>query len=85
MRVAISVPNPLFRAADRAARREGVSRSRFYSAAVAAYLKAEGQNTRPQREKGIKEALDAVYANEPCEPDPFLTAATYHIFSKEKW
>ena len=85
MRVAISVPNPLFRAADRAAKRQRVSRSRFYSEAVAAYLKAKGEEARPRREKGIKEALDAVYANEHCEPDPFLTAATYHIFSKEKW
>jgi len=47
--------------------------------------KGKGQKARPQREKRIKEALDAVYANGPCEPDPFLTAAAYHIFSKETW
>jgi len=78
MKTAISIPDPLFRAAERAARRQKVSRSRFYAKAVAAYLES-------QREKGIKEALDAVYGSEPSEPDPFLTAAAYHLLSKEKW
>lgn len=78
MKTAISIPDPLFRAAERAAKRQKVSRSRFYAKAVASYLKS-------QREVGIKEALDAVYASEPSEPDPFLAAAAYHILSKEKW
>jgi metal-responsive CopG/Arc/MetJ family transcriptional regulator len=78
MRTAVSIPNVLFRAAERAAKRQKVSRSRFYGDALAAYLKL-------QREKGIKEALDAVYANEPSEPDPFVAAAACHILSGEKW
>jgi metal-responsive CopG/Arc/MetJ family transcriptional regulator len=78
MKTAISIPDLLFNAAERAAKRQKVSRSRFYAKAVAAYLKSE-------REKGIKEALDAVYAGEPSEPDPFLTTAAYHLLSKEKW
>jgi metal-responsive CopG/Arc/MetJ family transcriptional regulator len=78
MKTAISIPDPLFHAAERAAKRQKVSRSRFYAKAVAAYLQS-------QRDKGIKEALDAVYAGEPSQPDPFLTAAAYHLLSKEKW
>ncbi|MGO8735289.1 MAG: ChpI protein [Terriglobia bacterium] len=78
MKTAISIPDPLFNAAERAAKRQKVSRSRFYAKAVAAYLKS-------QQEKGIKEALDAVYGNEPSEPDPFVTAAAYHLLAKEKW
>jgi metal-responsive CopG/Arc/MetJ family transcriptional regulator len=85
MRVAISIPNALLRAADRAARRQRVSRSRFYSDAVAAYLKSQRQKSGSQGEKGIKEALDAVYGSEPSEPDPFVTAAAYHLLAKEKW
>jgi CO/xanthine dehydrogenase FAD-binding subunit len=76
MKTAISIPDPLFHAAERAAKRQKVSRSRFYAKAVAAYLKS-------QREKGIKKALDAVYASEPPEPDPFLAAAAYHVLSEE--
>jgi metal-responsive CopG/Arc/MetJ family transcriptional regulator len=78
MKTAISIPDPLFHAAERAAKRQKVSRSRFYAEAVAAYLES-------QRGKGIKEALDAVYGSEPSEPDPFLAAAAYYLFSKEKW
>ena len=78
MKTAISIPDPLFRAAERAAKRQKVSRSRFYAKAVAAYLKS-------QQERGIKEALNAVYGSEPSEPDPFVTAAAFHLLSKEKW
>jgi metal-responsive CopG/Arc/MetJ family transcriptional regulator len=76
VKTAISIPAPLFHAAERAAKRQKVSRSRFYAKAVAAYLKS-------QREKRIKEALDAVYASEPSELDPALAAAAYHVLSKE--
>lgn len=78
MKTAISIPDPLFKAAERAAKRQKVSRSRFYAQAVASYLKAH-------REKEIKERLDAIYATEPSEIEPDLAAAAYHIFSKEKW
>ncbi|MGD0128572.1 MAG: ChpI protein [Terriglobia bacterium] len=78
MKTAVSIPDPLFHAAEREAKRQKVSRSRLYAKAVATYLQA-------RRDKGIKEALDAVYANEASEPDPFLTAAAYHLLTKEKW
>lgn len=78
MKTAISIPDRLFRAAERVAKRRKVSRSRFYAEAVASYLKS-------QREKGIKEALDAVYAKESSELDPGLTSAAYHVLFKEKW
>ncbi len=78
MKTAVSIPDPLFRAAEREAKRQKVSRSRLYAKAVATYLQS-------RRDKGIKEALDAVYANEASEPDPFLTAAAYHLLAKEKW
>jgi hypothetical protein len=76
MKTVIAIPDPLFHAAERAAKRQKVSRSRFYAEAVAAYLKS-------QRKKGIKEALDAVYASEPSELDPALGAAAYQVLSKE--
>jgi F420-dependent methylenetetrahydromethanopterin dehydrogenase len=77
MKTAISIPDPLFHAAERAAKRQKVSRSRFYAKAVAAYLKS-------QREREITGALDAVYASQPSEIDPFVAAAAYHVFSSAK-
>ena len=76
VKTAISIPDALFRAADRAAKRQKVSRSRFYARAVEAYLKT-------QQVKGVKEALDAVYATEDSSLDPGLAAAAYHLLSKE--
>ena len=76
MKSVISIPDALFSAAERAAKRQKISRSRFYAQAVEAYLKA-------QRAQGVKEALDAVYATEDSSLDPGLAAAAYHILSKE--
>jgi metal-responsive CopG/Arc/MetJ family transcriptional regulator len=65
MKTAISIPDPLFHAAERAAKRQRISRSRFYTRAVEAYLKG-------QRAKGVKEALDAIYATEDSSLDPVI-------------
>jgi hypothetical protein len=76
VKIAISIPDPLFNAAERAAKHQKISRSRFYANALAAYLKS-------QRDKGIKEASDAVCARETSELDPALAAAASHVLSKE--
>jgi len=78
VKTVISIPDRLFRAAERAAKRQNVSRSRFYAEAVAAYLKSH-------REREITGALDAVYPSQPSEIDPFMAAAAYHVLSNEKW
>ncbi|PYP99924.1 MAG: ChpI protein [Acidobacteria bacterium] len=68
MKVAISLPDPIFHAADRAAKQMRVPRSRFYARAIEAYLKQTS-------EQDITERLNAVYRDETAEPDPFLRAA----------
>ncbi len=78
MKTAISIPDPLFKAAERAAKRQKVSRSRFYAKAVAAYLKS-------QRDKSIKEALDAVYASEDSSLDPVIARIQSLSIGPEEW
>ena len=78
MKTAISIPDRIFRAAERAAKRQKVSRSRFYAQAVEAYLKT-------QQAKGVTEALNAVYGTGSSELDPDLATAAYHLLAKEKW
>ena len=78
MKTAISIPDPLFRAAERAAKRQKVSRSRFYAKAVAAYLKSQG-------DKSIKEALDAVYATEDSFLDPVIARIQSLSIGREEW
>ncbi len=66
MKTAISLPDPLFRAAEDAARRLHVSRSQLYSEALREFLDARGR-------EGITEALDRVYTEESGNLDPVLT------------
>jgi metal-responsive CopG/Arc/MetJ family transcriptional regulator len=78
MKTAISIPDRIFRAAERAAKRQKISRSRFYAQAVEAYLKT-------QQAQGVTEALNAVYGTGGSELDPDLAAAAYHLLAEEKW
>lgn len=54
MKVAISVPDPLFRQAESVARRLGIPRSQLYARALELFL-------RQQRRPDVTERLDAVY------------------------
>lgn len=78
MKVAISVPDPVFRAADQAARRLRVPRSQLYTRALEMYLKQAAR-------ADITERLNAVYAAEPGEPDPFLEAAAKRTLRRSQW
>jgi metal-responsive CopG/Arc/MetJ family transcriptional regulator len=78
MKTAVSIPDPLFRAAEREAARRKVSRSRFYSMAVASYLKS-------QRARDVKEALDFVYASEDSTLHPALARLQSEALDREKW
>ena len=78
MKVSISVPDPIFRAADRAARRLRVPRSRFYSRAVEAYL---NQQTRPD----ITERLKAVYGGGWNKPDRAILDHGLAVLRRLEW
>jgi metal-responsive CopG/Arc/MetJ family transcriptional regulator len=78
MKTAISIPDRIFRAAERAAKRQKVSRSRFYAQAVEAYLKA-------QSGKRITEALNAVYATEDSSLDPTMARIQSSSIGREEW
>lgn len=78
MKIAISVPDATYRAAERAAKRMRVPRSQFYVRAVEAYLKeAAGED--------ITARLNAVYSNEGPTPERFLQAAARKTFRRTKW
>jgi metal-responsive CopG/Arc/MetJ family transcriptional regulator len=78
MKTAISIPDRIFRAAERAAKRQKVSRSRFYAQAVEAYLKT-------QSSKRITEALNAVYATEDSSLDPVMARIQSLSIGREEW
>jgi metal-responsive CopG/Arc/MetJ family transcriptional regulator len=58
MKTAISVPDPIFEAAEKLARRLGISRSQLYSEAVNTLIEKH-------RYSGVTEQLNAVYEANP--------------------
>ena len=68
MKTAVSIPDPIFEAADRLARRRRISRSELYAEALARLLEAD-------ESRGITERLDDVYSERSSELDPGLAAA----------
>jgi predicted transcriptional regulator len=58
MKVAISLPDPVFRAAEVLARKLRKSRSELYAEAIAAYVGSKGA-------KALTARLNAVYAKQP--------------------
>lgn len=79
MKVAISLPDPLFKAADTLAHKLKKSRSQFYAEAVAAYVGAHSADA-------VREQLDAVYAHQESGVDPVLFAlAMETIDPNETW
>jgi metal-responsive CopG/Arc/MetJ family transcriptional regulator len=65
MKTAVSIPDPLFKAADRASKRLKVSRSKLYAQALEEFLRSRTSMT-------VREKLDEVYGSESSELDPVL-------------
>jgi metal-responsive CopG/Arc/MetJ family transcriptional regulator len=67
MKTAISLPDPLFQAAERLAKRMGITRSELFQRAVQAFL-------RQHDDGGVTETLNQVYGygSEEAGLDPLL-------------
>jgi len=78
MKVAISLPDPVFSAAEKLAHRLRVSRSQLYAQAIEEYL---GKRQDAQ----ITERLNALYAASQESIDPALTAAQLGAIGHEAW
>lgn len=77
MKLDISIPNPVFHAAENLAKKMGVSLSELYTAALNAYV-AEHQK------ENITEALDQVYTAEPSNLEPeFVTMQVASVKGEE--
>jgi predicted transcriptional regulator len=78
MKVAISLPDPVFAAAEQLARCLRVSRSQLYAQALEEYL-ARRQDSL------VTERLDSVYAAGQEPVDPALAAAQLGAVGREAW
>jgi predicted DNA-binding protein len=80
MKTAISIPDPVFEAAEDLARRLGKSRSQLYSEALQAFI---GQH----RDDDITARLNAIYDADPdlSKLDPVLEALQLEVLRREDW
>lgn len=78
MKTAISIPDPIFKAAERLAHRLGITRSRLYTKAVIEYI---------QKHKNDKvcEKLNEIYAKESSSLDPATQAMQWASIDEEEW
>mgnify|MGYP001791676200 FL=1 len=78
MKTAISIPDPLFEAAEQFAKRLGLSRSELYAMALQQYLQEHKQDR-------VTQQLDAIYADEDSQLDPFFVNFQAHTLSEDSW
>ncbi len=78
MKVAISLPDPVFSAAEKLAQRLRVSRSQLYAQALEEYL-------GKRQDVLVTELLNTVYATAQEPLDPALAAAQLEAIDREAW
>jgi predicted transcriptional regulator len=79
MKTAISIPDPLFAAADELARRLGLSRSELYQRAIASYLERHDDAM-------VTDRLDRVYGGDDRGTlDPVLDQLQRRSLPKDEW
>lgn len=78
MKIAISVPDPVFQAGEHLAQQLGLSRSQLYSDALAAYLSSRGATEVTAR-------LDAVHGGARVAVDASLVRAQSEVLGDEAW
>lgn len=78
MKTAVSVPDDVFKSAERLAHRERRSRSEVYSAALREYVARHSPDE-------ITDAIDEVVADIGGTVDPFVARAGARILQNTQW
>lgn len=78
MKTAISIPDPIFQAAEGLAHRLGISRSQLYAKAVAEYMNAH-------KNQNVTEILDKIYQDESSSLDDKIHSMQSQSLPKEAW
>lgn len=78
MKVAISLPDPIFEAAEHLAQELHMPRSQLYAEALSAYLNSHSG-------PAITAKLNAVYANVSAAVEPALAQAQLKSLDHEAW
>lgn len=78
MKTAVSVPDEVFRQAERLARRLKQSRSQLFSNALAEYVARHGSDE-------VTDAMNQVCDDVGVDSDPFVAAASRRTLERCEW
>ena len=78
MKTAVSIPDPLFAEAEKAARELNISRSKLVQTALEEFLER-------RRDAAITEAINRSLAECPEDPDPLLEALALETLKRVEW
>jgi metal-responsive CopG/Arc/MetJ family transcriptional regulator len=78
VKVTVSIPDAVFQAAERLAKRMGLPRSRLYAIAVKTCLAS-------QSDTAITKKLNRVYAKASSSLEPAMEAANLELLRRERW
>lgn len=78
MKTAISLPDPVFEAAEKLARDLHMSRSQLYATAIAEFV-------ADHEERQVTAELDAVYGDEVAGLDPVLERGQLLSLPRQEW
>ena len=78
MKTAVSVPDPIFRAADKLAHRLGMSRSKLFSTAVQRFMQQYDDDA-------ITAMLNKYYEEKTSALDPALQSIQSRSVRKDEW
>jgi len=78
VKTAISIPDPLFQAAETLAHRLNKSRSELYSDAIRKYMQSH-------KNRDVTKALNAIYEHESSRLDEGLRDMQSRSISTDKW
>ncbi len=78
MKTAISIPDKIFKKAERLARRLGISRSHLYRLAVEDYVKK-------RRPESITNAMNRVLDEVEASGDEFVSSAAQRVLARTEW
>ena len=78
MKTAISIPDDVFKGAERLARRTRKSRSQLFSDAIKEYIARHAPDE-------ITEAVDATCAEVGSRPDDFAASAARRVLEQSEW
>jgi metal-responsive CopG/Arc/MetJ family transcriptional regulator len=78
MKIAVSIPDPVFRAAESQAKRERQSRSHLYAEALREYLSRHAPDE-------VTESMDRALEKIHDPRDPFVAAAARSALGRNAW